>query len=236
MSTRRAPADGTVVLTCGDTSPDPFPTTGVVRCAAIPTRAEVDPLLDAATRLVVAGSDAALAAVVVRLLRRERLDVAVGFVPADPSSEAAAVWGLPTDPAEALDLARRGDPTPAPLIRDDRGGVVAGVHRVGAFSGVSYCDEHELVRGEAAGLAVRPDPSSGDRELGPGGGGLAATVIGRPRRFRRRDDRVTFGRAATVGIRPGTTATASRDGIEDTRPLERRSWYRHTEDWLLVRP
>jgi hypothetical protein len=225
------------VLTCGDAvNGGPFPTTGVVACAAVPTRAEVDPWLDDATRLVVAGSDAALAAVVVRLLRRERLDLPVAFVPGSPSSEAAVVWGLPTDPAAALDLAYDGVASPAPLIRDDRGSVIAGVHRVGPFSGVSFCDEHELVRGEADGLAARPDPAADTRGgLGPGGGGVAVTLRQR-RRFRRAREHTTFGRAATVGIRPGTVAAASRDGVDDAKPLERRSWYRHTADWHLVRP
>ncbi|MEJ2869757.1 hypothetical protein WCD74_18460 [Actinomycetospora sp. OC33-EN08] len=234
MSDRRAPPDGIVVLTCGDAVlPGPFPTAAVVACAGPPTRAEVDPLLDDAARLVVAGTDADLAAVLVRLLRRERLDLPVGFVPA-PSSAAADVWGLPTG-TSALELALDGDAGPAPLIRDDRGGVVAGVHRVGPFSGVAYCDEHELVRGEAAGLAVRPDADAATRGgLGPGGGGVAVTVT-RRRRLRRPEERVTFGRAATVGIRPGTAAAASRDGVDDARPLERRSWYRHTEDFHLVR-
>ncbi|GAA4843467.1 hypothetical protein GCM10023201_37860 [Actinomycetospora corticicola] len=225
------------MLTCGDVaSRASFPTSGVVACGAVPARSEVDPLLDDATRLVVAGSDAALAAVVVRLLRRERLDLAVAFVPGSPSSEAAAVWGLPTDPGAALDLAFDGSPVPAPLIRDDRGGVIAGVHRVGPFTGASFCDEHELVRGDAAGLEVRPDPEADTRTgLGPGGGGVAATVLVRRRLLRPRA-RTTFGRAATVGIRQGSAAAASRDGVDDPKPLERRSWYRHTENWHLVRP
>ena len=49
-----------------------------------------------ARRLVVAGTDADLAAVLVRLLRRERLDVEVAYLPARRSA-AARVWGLPRD-------------------------------------------------------------------------------------------------------------------------------------------
>ena len=66
----------------------------------LPARADVDPVLaevPAGGRLAVAGDDAALAAVLVRLLRRERLDVAVALLPA-PDSAAAAAWGVPTDP------------------------------------------------------------------------------------------------------------------------------------------
>ena len=235
MSTRNAPPAGSVVLTCGDAFrswAEHFPTTTVVPLAGTPSRADVDPLLDDAVRLVVAGTDADLAAVLVRLLRAGRLDLPVAFLP-PASSEAATVWGIPTTPRAALDLAASGTASPAPLIRDDRGGVVAGVHRVEAFSGVAYCDEHELVRGDAAGLVVRPDPDhAGRTDVGPGGGGVTATLLGPRRLLGRRRERVVHGRAATVGCRP---AAASRDGVADPRPLERRSWYRHTEDWHLVR-
>ena len=30
--------------------------------------------------------------------------------------------------------------------------------------------------------------------------------------------------------------TVTRDGVPGDRPVARRSWYRHTEDWLLVTP
>lgn len=224
-----------MVLTCGDAFhgwAERFPTTTVVPLAGTPSRADVDPLLDDAARLVVAGTDADLAAVLVRLLRTERLDLPVAFLPA-ASSEAAAVWGIPTGPDAALGLATAGTASPVPLIRDDRGGVVAGVHRVEAFSGVAYCDEHELVRGDAAGLVVRPDlDHAGRTDVGPGGGGVTVTLLGRRRLLRGREERTRHGRAATVGCRP---AAASRDGVADPRPLERRSWYRHTEDWHLVR-
>ena len=30
--------------------------------------------------------------------------------------------------------------------------------------------------------------------------------------------------------------TVVRDGVPGDRPVSRRSWYRHTEDWRLVRP
>jgi hypothetical protein len=233
-----------VVLTCGDVAPDRWGhdlgevlggSTEVLAVPRAPGRADVDPLLDrpglrGPGRLVVAGGDDDLAAVLVRLLRRERLDVPVAFLPSSPS-EAATVWGLPTDPRRALDLARDGAPAPAPLVRDDHGGVVVGAHRVDAFDGVVYCDEREVLRGEAAGLVVRPDPDGGPVEVG----GVAVTVTRRRRlggllRGAERGDR---GRAATIGCRP---AALTRDGVVDDRRIERRSWYRHTADWTLVRP
>lgn len=200
-----------------------------------PGRGDVDPLLDrpalrGAGRLVVAGRDGDLAAVLVRLLRRERLDVPVAFLPTGPS-EAAAVWGLPTDPGPALELARHGAAVSVPLVRDDHGGVVVGAHRVDAFAGVVYCDEREVLRGEGAGVVVRPDPDGGPAAVG----GVAVTVTGRRRLggLRRGAEHHGRGRAATIGCRP---AALVRDEVVDDRPLERRSWYRHTVDWTLVRP
>ncbi|HEY2191536.1 MAG TPA: hypothetical protein VGH76_04415 [Actinomycetospora sp.] len=231
-----------LVLTCGDTAHDRWgervstaldPTaTRVVAVPPRPGKPDVDPLLGSAEggRLVVAGTDADLAAVLVRLLRADRLGVPVAFLPVGPS-EAARVWGLPTDPGAALDVARGGVAGPAPLVRDDRGGVVVGAHEAGAFDGVVYCDEHEVLRGDAAGLVVRPDPDGGS----VGVGGVAVVVTG-PRRLaglRPGVEHRARGRAATIGCRP---ASLRRDGVDDDRPLERRSWYRHTADWTLVRP
>jgi hypothetical protein len=233
-----------VVLTCGDAARarwgDLADALGGARVVAVPERPgrpDLDPVLDAAAldrpdggRLVVAGTDADLAAVLVRLLRRDRLDVPVAFLPAVPS-EAARVWRLPTDRAAALDVVRHGAAGPAPLLRDDRGGVVAGAHVVGPFDGVVYCDEHEVLRGDAAGLVVRPDPDGGPAEVG----GVAVTVTGRRRLAGLRPgvERAARGRAATIGCAP---AALRRDGVDEDRPLERRSWYRHTVDWTLVRP
>jgi len=233
-----------VVLTCGDAPrsawgdlADALDGAWVTTVPPRPGRPDVDPVLDDAAldpaadgRLVVAGTDADLAAVIVRLLRRERLDVPVVFLPVGPS-EAARVWRLPTDRAGALDVVRHGRAGPAPLLRDDRGGVVAGAHVVGPFDGVVYCDAHEVLRGPAAGLVVRPDPDGGSAEVG----GVAVTVTGRRRLAGLRPgvERAARGRAATIGCAP---AALRRDGVADDRPLERRSWYRHTADWTLVRP
>ena len=230
----------TTVLTCGDPARRRWsdalraaleaPGTAdvaLVGVGATPTRAEVDPLLDGSTRLVVAGDDAALAAVLVRLLRRERLDVALALLPAG-ESEAATVWGLAaaTDVSTAVPVALSAPAHAVPLVRDDRGGVVIGSHRLGAFHGEVYCDAERLVRGDAAGLVVRPDPERA---------GLAVTVTG-PRRLgglRPGPVRAARGRAVQVGCRP---VTVVREGVGEDRPIERRSWYRHVEDWHLVRP
>lgn len=213
---------------------------GAVVLPALPGRADLDPLVDrlpgpgggaqrsptrATARLVVAGPDAALAAVLVRLLRRERLDVELAFLPL-PGSVAASVWGIPTAPEAALALARESIARPAPLVRDDRGGLVVGRHRAGPFLGEVYCDERRLWSGEAAGLEVRPDPA---------GTGAVAAVTG-PRRLaglRAGLTRAGGGRAVQLGCRP---VEMWRDDVPDERTVTRRSWYRHLEDWWLVRP
>ena len=215
-----------IVLTCGDFASRRAPAgTATVAVAEVPGREEIDPLLADADRLVVVGGDAALAAVLVRLLRRDRLDVALALV-AVGESEAASVWGLPPDHDAACALALEGTARASVLVRDDRGGVAVGAHRVGAFTGEVYADEHLVSRGAAAGLVVRPDPE---------GHGVAATVTGRPRwgGFRPGEASHGRGRAVQIGCRG---AVVDRDGVRDARAVERRSWYPHLEDWHLVRP
>jgi hypothetical protein len=223
----RGPA--TRAVTCGDPARARWGADlGDVALPPVPTRGDVDPVLDdlpAGGRLVVAGDDAAFAAVLVRLLRHERLDVEVAVLP-EPHSAVAAVWGVPTDTPAALALARDGTARPAPLVRDDHGGLVAGRHAAGPLHGEIYCDEHRVLRGDAAALAVTPDPA----------GGVRVTVTGPPRLGGLRAGRVTerAGRAVQLGCRPAVPVV--RDGVPGDRPVSRRSWYRHTEDWLLVRP
>ncbi|WP_297005155.1 hypothetical protein [uncultured Corynebacterium sp.] len=82
---------------------------------------------DEPVRVVVIGSDAALAAVVTRLMRIDALWISVGYVPVDTAgrkSLTAHVWGLDAEqlPASAaLDHALTGTPQPTALIRDDAG-------------------------------------------------------------------------------------------------------------------
>lgn len=217
------------VVTCGDAAQQRWgPLTAVTRVLpGRPGRAEIDPVLEelgSGARLVVAGEDAALAAILQRLLRRERLDVALALLPS-PGSVAATVWGVPTDPPAALALARDGEALRSVLVRDDRGGVVVGRHRVGAFTGEVYCDEHRLLTGDATALEIRPDPSGHGtvaRVTGPKGmlGLRAGATVERD------------GRAVQLGCR---RVTVERDGVGDDRPVMRRSWYPHTADWWLVR-
>lgn len=240
----------TIVLTCpGWTGPPPFAASGpapfvrtaveppVVRTPveppvvhAVPERPGKDDLAepmaalergDPDNRLVVAGTDADLNAVVLRLLRTERLaDVAVAYLPADPRSAAAAVWSLPTDPTRAADLALRGDPDPVPLVRDDSGGVLLGRGELAPMRGVVWCDDQLVLRGQASRLEVTPAV--------PDGVAVRAARIG----VLGLRSSSAVGRAVQVGC---MSAAVTFDGISHDRPVNRWTWYRHTEPLRLVR-
>ena len=191
-----------------------------------PGRDELDPLLapkdgPAPDRLVVAGSDADLAAVVLRLLRTERLaEVAVAFLPSDPNSAVADTWALPTDPATAAALARYGEPDRVPLVRDDAGGVLLGRGELRPIRGVVYCDDQLVLRGQASRLVVIP--------AAPVGVEVRAVRFG----LLGRRVRAALGRAVQVGCLATTVVV---DGVPQPRPVSRWTWYKHTEDLRLVR-
>lgn len=190
-----------------------------------PTRHAVDPVLAELTgrRLVVAGSDADLAAVVLRLLRTERLaDVEVVYAPSDPRSECATRWGIPGAAAVAFWSAAAGSAAPVPVVRDDAGGVLLGLGVLGPVDGVGYCDDENVLRGMARRIEARPDA----------GAGLAVRVLRRGR-FGRTQVREQRGRALQIGCAPLRPVS---DGVTYPRPIERWTWYRHTEDLRLVLP
>ncbi|WP_454972365.1 hypothetical protein [Corynebacterium propinquum] len=132
-------------------------------------------------RIIVIGSDAALSAVLTRLMRADHLWPQIGFVPVtdaagDDESTAARNWSLPTDPAAALKLALTGVVKPVPLIRNDAGQAVAGSATItqwdgGAMTGEIIVDDATLVQQDARGLA---DDGGGRGSAGSGG----ATAFG----------------------------------------------------------
>lgn len=239
-----APSDEHVVLlTCTDEPRRTY----VPRTVAVPPRpgrADVDPVLadPDLRRLVVAGTDADLAAVLQRLLRTNRLHVELAYVAVERHSAAARVWGLPHG-AAALDLARRGRAQAVPLVRDDAGGVLVGRGELRAVRGEVYCDAVLALRG-AARLVVTPWPH-GAAAASPEGtvGGIAvragrwgALPDGRTRAVppsTRSGRGAATGRAVQIGCLP---ATLVHDGVEHPRRVTRWAWYRHVDDWLLVRP
>lgn len=186
---------------------------------ATPGKSDVDPVVGgtAGGHLVVHGTDADLAAVVLRLLRTERLDVPLGYVPVDADSPVARLWELPRDAvAAALD----GGARPFPLVRDDNGGVLVGLGVLAAVRGTVYCDDETPLRGAAQRIEVTPD-----RELG-----LRVRVVRRA--LLRKKVGTVAGRAVQFG---GDPVTPVHDGIAHPRPLNRWTWYRHTDDLLIVR-
>ncbi|MHA6620540.1 hypothetical protein [Pseudonocardia sp. DLS-67] len=199
---------------------------------ARPGRTDVDPVLreHAPRRLVVAGTDADLAAVLLRLLRTERLDVEVAYLPAR-RSPATAAWGVPTGAAAAT-LAVAGKASSVPLVRDDTGGVLVGRGEIRDVRGECYCDETLVLRGHARRLVVTAGPQG--IAVRAGWSGRAPDGRMRPVPVRApRGAGSALGRAVQVGCEP---AVVVADGVPHPRPVPRRTWYRHTEGWLLVRP
>ena len=180
---------------------------------------EIDLLLT--DRIVVLGDDADLAAVVLRLLRRELLgSVIVGFA-TDRATSVTDLWSLPLGGA-GLDLAVAGDPDLVPLVRDDVGGVLVGLGTLTPVQGTVYIDEIRALSGAASHVLVEPD---GER-------GLVVTLI-----FRRvlgfgRRPQTFRGRAVQIGTVP---ATVINDGKVLDRKMERWTYYKHTEPLRLVR-
>jgi hypothetical protein len=193
-----------------------------------PGRDELDPLLrptggPAPGRVVVAGTDADLAAVVLRLLRTEALaSTEVAYLPADPGSAVADAWGLPTAPAAAAALALRGEPDRVPLVRDDAGGVLLGRGELRPVRGVVWCDDDLVLRGQASRLVVTP--------VAPVGVDVRAVRTGALGLGRR--TRASLGRAVQIGC---LATTVVCDGVPQPRPVTRWTWYKHTEDLRLVR-
>lgn len=205
------------VLVCGDAANLPAGL-DVHRVPARPGKADVDHLLLESTRVVVVGDDAALAAVVLRLLRRELLgQVTVGFVP-PRGSVVAELWGLPSDPADALKVATNGAAAAVPIVRDDAGGMLVGLGVLDGVNGVGYCDDQLAVRGAARRIEVRPHAAGVEVRIVRG-------------RLRGRTSAL-HGRAFQFGGEPVLPVS---DGVRRERPIPRWTWYRHTEDLQLAR-
>jgi hypothetical protein len=207
---------GALVVACGVAATRP----GWREVPAIPGKSDIDPLLvSGVDRIVVFGTDAGLAAVVLRLLRTERLEVPVGFVPlAHKDSTVARLWNLPPGRDEAIDLAVGGEAHRSPLVRDDAGGVLVGLGRLGPLDGEAYCDDALALRGRARVIEVTPGPAGVSARVVKGG-------------LLRKRSAAFAGRAFQVGCE---ATTAVHDGVPHPRPVKRWTWYRHTEDLRAI--
>lgn len=192
----------------------------ITNLPATPGKDDLAPVLRAVSgRLVVIGTDADLAAVVLRLLRTDRLaGVPVGFVPRGRESRVAEVWRLPSRPQDACRVALDGEVDPVPLVRDDTGGVLVGAGALRRVRGVAYCDDDRVLRGKANRIVVLPDAEYG----------LEVHITPGPLRRAR----VARGRAFQLGCLPTVPVS---DGVAHAREVSRWTWYRHTEDLRLAR-
>ena len=180
----------------------------------------VDTLLHG--RLLVVGDDADLAAVVLRLLRKDLLgSVEIAFAAPSRRSPFRLLWDLPSGVA-AVRLAAEGEVDLVPLVRDDVGGVLVGVGYLGPVNGTVYVDEHRVLRGPARRLQVVPHREKGLEVTVTTRRGFAG-FGGRPR---------INGRAVQIGTVPTTVV---RDGVPYARPMDRWTFYKHTEPLRLVR-
>lgn len=185
---------------------------------------DIDAAIGRYRRLVVLGDDAELAAVLTRLLRAERLDVEVAYVPRR-RTRATRIYRLPAG-RRAARRAGRGSARRVPLIRDETGSVIVG--RAGwvppddarSIHGEAVVDDTTLFDGDVAGVWIEPTLSMP---------GLRAAIAGRPWRPWRH---WVTGRAAQLG---STGVAVLRDGVPAPRTARRSAFYRHIEGWLLVR-
>ena len=187
--------------------------------------AAIDAAIGPYRRLVVLGADADLAAVLSRLLRADRLDVEVAYVPRR-RTKATRVYRLPAG-RRAARRARRGTAGRVTLIRDETGSVVVGradwLPADGRrLRGEAVVDDTTLFDGDVAGVCIEPTLTMP---------GLRARVKPGVHNGLRRSRRVT-GRAVQLG---STGVAAVRDGVPAPRTTRRSAFYRNVEGWLLVR-
>ncbi len=182
--------------------------------------AAIDAAIGPYRRLVVLGADAELAAVLSRLLRADRLDVEVAYVPGR-RTRATRIYRLPAG-RRAARRARRGTPQRVTLVRDETGSVIVG--RAGWLPpedqqwihGEAVVDDTQLFDGDVTGAYIEPTLAVP---------GLRASPHRRRRRW-------VAGRAVQLG---STGVVVIRDGVTAPRPARRSTFYRHVEGWLAVR-
>ncbi|GAB3694137.1 hypothetical protein [Corynebacterium nasicanis] len=216
---------------------------------AVPAPAPQAPHLPEPLRVIVVGTDAALAAVLTRMMRGDYLWAEVALVPVE-DSVAARNWGLD----KPWRIALSGSARPVPLIRSDLGLAVAGSASItewegGEITGEIIVNDHVLVRHEGR-ADVLFDGTFGAR-LVPmlDAPGIAAVRMREPAdldlSFRQRlahrlsgstpvdPDSLATGRAVQAG---GPSLAVTIDGVRHPRPLERSTFYRHLRDLQIVRP
>lgn len=218
----KMPPETAVLLFAGRPLPRPLRGLPTVQVGDETSTDDLDAAIARYRRLVVVGADADLARILTRLLRTDRLDVEVGYVPRR-RTPATAAYRLPSG-WRAARRSRRGSAQPVPLVRDDAGTVLVGVGRwlpvdgAAVLHGEGIVDDAPLFDGDVAEVLIEPMGTAP---------GVRAGVPGRRGRVRR----WVAGRAAQLGT---TGALVVRDGIYSSRTVKRSTFYRHIEDWRLV--
>ncbi len=175
---------------------------------AIKGAPDIDQAVSGASRVVVLGTDADLAAVLTRLLRTDRLDLEVAHLPGS-----RGVLRAQTAAAQRV-----------PLIRDETGTVLVGAalwlpgDGEQLLTGEAVVDDERLFDGQVTSVRIEPTTALP---------GLRAAVVTGPLRRRL----WLSGRAAQLGT---TGARVIRDGVPAPREVKRSTFYRHTTGWLRV--
>lgn len=218
-----------IVLICGD-APLPLPLGSIdaTRVPALPEKDDFDGAFSTLQvvpdpRLIVVGDDAAFAATLTRLMRTDRLHIELAYV-SEHSTAATDAYRLATG-AKAAKTALEGKAKSVPLIRDD-----AGIALVGAATlegpegeklvGEAYADDSLLFSGTTRQVTIVPSHRM------PG----VRTAVAP--RWRWLPHKWLEGRAVQLG---SPAAMLTRDGVRNPRPLKRSTFYRHDQEWLLVR-
>lgn len=222
------------------------------------------PFLREPLRVVVIGNDAALSAVLTRMMRADYLWAEVGYVPTGERSTAALNWGLKLpEPGQVLDergaaseealtFAMTAPVKPVPLIRNDAGLAVAGSATIAEWSNEEITGE--IIVDDAVLLRADREKDVFGAKLVPmtdAPGIVAAKAVtsfeadAAPRRglFARMRKPAQPGQldpASVVQGRAvqagGPTLSVSVDGVRAKRPVKRVTFYRHLRDLQIVRP
>jgi hypothetical protein len=189
-----------------------------------PSRRHVASVVDDADAVRVLGPVPALAAVLTRLWRTERLPaVPVSWEPADDTASTGLARALGVGTGAEREL---------PLVRDDHGGVLLAAGRVMAFGeqrralsrrfgAQAYCDDSRVADGPITRIDVRPDWTAADR--------VSVAVVTLPLRPVRRET----GRALQIACEP---AQVVRDGVPYDREVTKWTWYSDDRVRWRLRP
>lgn len=230
-----------------------------------PGPAPQTPFLREPLRVVVIGSDAALSAMLTRMMRADYLWAEVGYVPTGEHSTAALNWGLKSrEPGqgasddqgavleEALTFAMTAPVKPVPLIRNDAGLAVAGSATIAEWSNEEITGE--IIVDDAVLLRADREKDVFGAKLVPmtdAPGIVAAKAVtsfeadAAPRRglFARLRKPAQPGQLDPASVVQGRAVQAggpalsvSVDGVRAKRPIKRVTFYRHLRDLQIVRP